>query len=158
MTAEDADMENGVVITGMGTVNPLGLDVITTWEALKSGTSGVGQITLFDASDLLVKIASEVKDFDPALYMDPRKARRRDRFQQFSSAAASQALEESGLEIHAGNADQVGVVIASAVGGLGTLEAGMTVMADDGPRRISPFLIPMFMSNGASGIVAMESL
>ncbi|MEE9512568.1 MAG: beta-ketoacyl synthase N-terminal-like domain-containing protein, partial [Anaerolineales bacterium] len=86
-------MERRVVITGMGTINPLGNDVIETWEALKSGASGVGRITLFDSSDLLVKIACEVKEFDPALYMDPRKARRRDRFEQFASAVASQAMQ-----------------------------------------------------------------
>ena len=149
-------MERRVVITGMGTVNPLGFDVMETWEALKSGTSGVGRITLFDASDLLVKIACEVKEFDPALYMDPRKIRRRDRFGQFASAAASQAMRDSGLEIQPGSAGRVGVVISSAVGGLDTLETGMQVMADDGPRRISPFMIPMFMSNGASGIVAID--
>ena len=79
-------MERRVVITGMGTINPLGFDVMDTWEALKSGVSSVERITLFNSSDLLVMIACEVKEFDPALYMDPRKARRRDRFEQFASA------------------------------------------------------------------------
>ena len=149
-------MERRVVITGMGTINPLGFDVMETWEALKIGASGVGRITLFDASDLLVKIACEVKDFDPMLYMDPRKARRRDRFEQFASAAASQAMRDSGLEIGPEGAGRVGVVISSAVGGLNTLQTGMQVMVGDGPRRISPFAIPMFMSNGASGSVAID--
>ena len=149
-------MERRVVITGMGTINPLGFDVMETWEALKSGTSGVGRITLFDSSDLLVKIACEVKEFDPVVYMDPRKARRRDRFEQFASAAASQAMQNSGLEIHPEGTGRVGVVISSAVGGMNTLQTGMDVMADDGPRRISPFAIPMFMSNGASGVVAID--
>ncbi len=149
-------MERRVVITGMGTINPLGFDVMETWEALKSGTSGVGRITLFDSSDLLVNIACEVKEFDPALYMDPRKTRRRDRFEQFASAAASQAMQNSGLEIQPEGADRVGVIISSAVGGLNTLQTGMQAMVDDSPRRISPFTIPMFMANGASGVVAIE--
>ena len=149
-------MERRVVITGMGTLNPLGFNVMETWEALKSGVSSVERITLFDSSDLLVKIACEVKEFDPALYMDPRKARRRDRFEQFASAAASQAMQNSGLEIQLEGADRVGVVISSAVGGLDSLQTAMQVMADDGPRRISPFSIPMYMSNGASGVVAID--
>ncbi|MGB2895678.1 MAG: beta-ketoacyl-ACP synthase II [Anaerolineales bacterium] len=149
-------MERRVVITGMGTINPLGIDVMETWEALKSGTSGVGRITLFDPSDLLVKIACEVKQFDPARYMDPREARRRDRFEQFASAAAAQAMRDSGLEIQPESAGRVGVIISSAVGGMDTLQTGIQVMANDGPRRISPFTIPMFMSNGASGIVAID--
>jgi 3-oxoacyl-(acyl-carrier-protein) synthase len=137
-------------------INPLGFNVMETWEALKSGVSSIGRITLFDSSDLLVKIACEVKEFDPALYMDPRQVRRRDRFEQFASAAASQAMRDSGLEIQPEGADRVGVVISSAVGGLGALQTGTQVMADDGPRRISPFTIPMFMSNGASGGVAID--
>jgi len=150
-------MERRVVITGMGTINPLGFDVMETWEALKSGTSGVGRITLFDSSDLLVKIACEVKEFDPVVYMDPREARRRDRFEQFASAAALQAMQNSGLEIQPDGAGRVGVVISSAVGGLDSLQTAMQVMADDGPRRISPFAIPMYMSNGASGAVAIDT-
>ncbi|TET80542.1 MAG: beta-ketoacyl-[acyl-carrier-protein] synthase II, partial [Anaerolineales bacterium] len=150
-------MERRIVITGMGTINPLGFNVMETWEALKSGASGVGRITLFDSNDLLVKIACEVKEFDPALYMDSRKVRRRDRFQQFASAAASQAMRDSGLEIQPEGAGRVGVIISSGVGGLDSLQTGMRVMADESPRRISPFLIPMFMSNGASGVVAIDT-
>ncbi len=149
-------MERRIVITGMGTINPLGFNVMETWEALKSGVSSVERITLFDSSDLLVKIACEVKEFDPGQYMDQRKVRRRDRFQQFASAAASQAMTDSELEIQPERADRVGVVISSAVGGLNTVQTGMQVMADDGPRRISPFAIPMYMSNGASGVVAID--
>jgi beta-ketoacyl-acyl-carrier-protein synthase II len=140
----------------MGTINPLGFNVTETWEALKSGVSSVERITLFDANDLLVKIACEVKEFDPAQFMDPRKVRRRDRFQQLASAAASQAMTDSELEIQPERANRVGVVISSAVGGLNTVQTGIQVMADDGPRRISPFAIPMFMSNGASGVVAID--
>ncbi len=149
-------MERRIVITGMGTINPLGFNVMETWEALKSGVSSVERITLFDSSDLLVKIACEVKEFDPGQYMDQRKVRRRDRFQQFASAAASQAMTDSELEIQPERADRVGVVISSAVGGLNTVQTGMQVIADDGPRRISPFAIPMYMSNGASGVVAID--
>ncbi len=149
-------MERRVVITGMGTINPLGFNVMETWEALKSGVSSVERITSFDSSDLLVKIACEVKEFDPASYMDPRKARRRDRFEQFASAAASEAMQNSGWEIQPEGAGRVGVVISSAVGGLDSLQTAMQVMAVDGPRRISPFAIPMYMSNGASGGVAID--
>jgi len=150
-------MERRIVITGMGTINPLGFNVMETWEALKSGVSSVERITLFDSSDLLVKIACEVKEFDPAQFMDPRKARRRDRFQQFASCAASQAMRDSGLEIQPEGADRVGVLISSAVGGLATVQTGIQVMADESPRRISPFMIPMYMSNGASGVVAIDN-
>ena len=150
-------MERRIVITGMGTINPLGFNVMETWEALKSGVSSVERITLFDSSDLLVKIACEVKEFDPAQFMDPRKARRRDRFQQFASYAASQAMRDSGLDIQPEGADRVGVLISSAVGGLATVQTGIQVMADESPRRISPFMIPMYMSNGASGVVAIDN-
>jgi 3-oxoacyl-[acyl-carrier-protein] synthase II len=144
-----------VVITGMGTVNTLGLDPEESWRNLLHGVSGVAPITQFDASDLLVRIACEVHGFDPSQYMEPREVRRRDRFEQMGLAAAKQALRQSGLDVRAAP-DRVGVVISSTIGGLATLQSGMDALRDQGPRRLSPFLIPMFMPNGAAGLVAIE--
>jgi 3-oxoacyl-[acyl-carrier-protein] synthase II len=149
-------MKKRVVITGMGTINPLGHDVNSTWEALLSGISGVEPITLFDASDMLVQIACEVKGFNPADHMDPREARRRDRFEQMATVTARQAMEQAGLTIPADQAGRVGVVISSAVGGLTTMEENIITVEADGPRRVSPFTIPMFMSNGAAGLVSID--
>jgi len=150
-------MARRVVITGMGTVNPLGKTVFETWENLVSGVSGVGPITLFDASGWSVQIACEVKNFNPASYMDPREARRRDRCEQLATAAAKEALEHSGLAITEANAERVAVVVSSAIGGISSLEAGVHTLTDQGARRLSPFLIPMLMPNGASGLVAIDT-
>lgn len=149
-----------VVITGMGTVNPLGLNVQETWQNAIHGVSGVGPITLFDTknwqSEWLVRIACEVKNFDPARFMDAKEARRRDRFEQFGAAAAKEALENSGLEITEANAARIGVVISSAIGGMKSLQEAIFTLKDEGARKVSPFLIPMLMPNGAAGIVAIE--
>lgn len=149
-----------VVITGMGTVNPIGLSVDEAWQNAINGVSGVGPITLFDTasgqSEWLVRIACEVKNFDPARYMDVKEARRRDRFEQFGSAAAKQALAQSGLQVTEANAARIGVVISSAIGGMKSIQEAIITMKEDGARKISPFLIPMLMPNGASGIVAIE--
>jgi len=145
-----------VVVTGMGTVNPIGKSVVETWDNAVNGVSGVGPITLFDSSDLLVHIACEVKGFEPTRYMEARDARRQDRFEQFGLAAAKEAMEQARLPIHPDNAARVAVIISSAVGGLDTLENGVTEMNAQGPRRVSPFIIPMYMSNGAAGLVAIH--
>lgn len=145
-----------VVVTGMGTLNPIGNSVAESWENVVNGVSGVGPITLFDASDLLVRIAAEVKNFDPVQHMEAREARRQDRFEQLAAAASQEAVEQSGLQIEPANAARVAVIISSATGGLSTLENGITEMNAEGPRRVSPFLIPMYMSNGAAGLVAIH--
>lgn len=149
-----------VVITGMGTVNPLGLSVQETWQNVINSVSGVGPITLFDTknwqSEWLVQIACEVKNFDPAQFMDAKEVRRRDRFEQFGSVAAREALASSGLEITESNAAHVGVVISSAIGGMKSLQDAIFTLKDEGARKVSPFLIPMLMPNGAAGIVAIE--
>jgi beta-ketoacyl-acyl-carrier-protein synthase II len=149
-----------VVITGMGTVNPLGLNVQQTWQNVIGSVSGVGPITLFDTknwqSEWLVQIACEVKNFDPAQFMDAKEARRRDRFEQFGLAAAKEALANSGLEITEANAARIGVVISSAIGGMKSLQDAIFTLKDEGARKVSPFLIPMLMPNGAAGIVAIE--
>jgi len=116
----------------------------------------VGPITLFDPAVLQVKIAAEVKGFSPEGYMDAKEARRRDRFEQLAVASANQALSDSGLEITESNAGRIGVVIASAIGGLKSLQDSVLTNYKDGPRKVSPFFIPMLMSNGASGMVAID--
>ncbi len=149
-------MQERVVVTGMGTVNPLGLNVSESWKNVTNGISGVRPITLFDPADLQVKIACEVKNFVPEDFMEAREARRRDRFEQFSTAAAKEALENSGLEITEANADRVGAIISSAIGGLKSLQDAIITNHTEGPRRVSPFLIPMLMANGASGLAAID--
>ena len=145
-----------IVITGMGTVNPLGLTVAETWKNVTNGVSGVGPITLFDSSPLLVHIAAEVKGFDPANYMDAKEARRRDRFEQLTSAATKEAIQSSGLEVTEANAGRIGVMISSAIGGLTTLQDAVLIANGDNPRRVNPFTIPMLMSNGGAGLVAID--
>lgn len=145
-----------VVITGMGTVNPLGLSVEESWNNVIHGVSGVGPITLFDPSALNVHFAAEVKNFEPEKYMDPKEARRRDRFEQLGVAAAKDALASSGLEINESNAGRIGVLVSSAIGGLKSLQDAVLTNHIEGPRRVSPFLIPMLMPNGAAGMIAID--
>jgi 3-oxoacyl-[acyl-carrier-protein] synthase II len=145
-----------VVITGMGTVNPLGLTVEESWRNAVNGVSGVGPITLFDSSALNVHFAAEVKGFDPSRYMDAKEARRRDRFEQLGAAAANDALVNSGLEITEKNAGRVGVLVSSAIGGITSLQDAVITNHTEGPRRVSPFLIPMLMPNGAAGMIAID--
>lgn len=149
-------MQDRIVITGMGTVNPLGLSVKETWGNLIAGVSGVGPITLFDSSPLQVHIAAEVKNFKPEDFMDAKESRRRDRFEQFAIAAAKQALLQAGLEITEKSAGRIGVIISSAIGGLQSLQDATLTNFTEGPRRVSPFLIPMLMSNGGAGMAAIE--
>ena len=145
-----------VVITGMGTVNPLGLTVEESWKNAINGVSGVGPITLFDPAPLNVHFAAEVKNFDPGKYMDPKEARRRDRFEQFGAAAASDALIHSGLEVTEENSGRIGVLVSSAIGGIKSLQDAVITNYTEGPRRVSPFLIPMLMPNGAAGMIAID--
>ena len=145
-----------VVITGMGTVNPLGLTVEESWKNAINGVSGVGPITLFDSSLLNVNFAAEVKNFDPAQYMDAKEARRRDRFEQLGAAAAKDAIESSGLEITEANSGRIGVLVSSAIGGIKSLSDAVITNFTEGPRRVSPFLIPMLMPNGAAGMIAID--
>jgi 3-oxoacyl-[acyl-carrier-protein] synthase II len=151
-------MQDRIVITGMGTVNPLGLNVKDTWSNLIAGVSGVGPITLFDshAAAMQVHIAAEVKNFRPENFMDAKEARRRDRFEQFTIAAAREALTQSGLQITESNAGRIGVIISSAIGGLHSLQEAILTNYNEGPRRVSPFLIPMLMANGGAGMTAIE--
>lgn len=149
-------MTKRVVVTGMGTVNPLGLNVEDTWKRTLNGESAVGPITLFDASDLLVQIACEVKGFDPVNYMDKRQARRVDRFQQFAVAAMQEAEVHAQLDFENIDGRRVAAIISSAIGGLNAIQTAVITMIEDGPRRISPFTIPQMMANGAGGLIAIE--
>ena len=145
-----------IVITGMGTVNPVGLNVTDTWQNITNGVSGVAPITRFDASQWRTQIACEVKDFHPQNYMSAKDARRRDRFEHFATAAAQEAIQSSGLEITPENAGRIGVLVSSALGGLKSLQDSILRLEREGPKRISPFLIPMLMPNGAAGLIGID--
>ena len=147
---------NRVVITGLGVISPLGNDIDTFWKHLIQGKSGVGHITQFDTTDFAVKIAAEVKDFNPLDFINKKDARRMDRFVQFAVAASKMALEHAGLDMDKVNKERVGTYIGSGIGGLATLEEQHKVLLKRGPRRISPFFVPMMIANMASGIVSIQ--
>ncbi|MFD0671779.1 beta-ketoacyl-ACP synthase II [Cohnella sp. GCM10027633] len=149
-------MKHRVVVTGMGVVTSLGSDLPTLWNNLLAGKSGISQIEAFDTSEYTTKIAAEIKDFDPAAYIDKKELRKMDRFVQFGVAASKMAVEDAGLRIGE-NADpeKVGVVVGSGIGGLGTWEDQHTILMNKGPRRVSPFFIPMMIANMASGQISM---
>ena len=144
-----------VVVTGMGAVTPIGNDVGTYWEGLSSGRNGVAPITLFDASRHACRFAAEVKGFDPAGWLEPKEAKRWDRFCQFGVVAAKQAVADAGLTIDDGNRHRIGVSIGSGVGGLLMMETQAHVLADRGPDRVSPFCVPMMIPNMATGLAAI---
>jgi beta-ketoacyl-acyl-carrier-protein synthase II len=149
-------MSRRVVITGMGMITPLGHTVESTWEAIVAGRSGIARITRFDTGDSPVKIAAEIKDWDPTRYMNPKEARRRDRYQQLIFAAGMQAFEHSGLTITDENRARTGVIIGSAIGGVSSYyEELWTLFETRDLRRISPFAIPMMMVNGGGDYVAI---
>ncbi|HEV2107756.1 MAG TPA: beta-ketoacyl-ACP synthase II [Thermomicrobiales bacterium] len=145
-----------VVVTGVGAVTPLGIGAETYWEGLTAGRSGIRCIEHFDASDLEVKIAGEVPDFVPKDHMDPKAARRMDRFAQFGVAAAREALENASLEITDENRENVGVVLNTGGGGVPSIESEVRNMTEKGPGRVGPFLIPIFAPNMASCQVSIQ--
>jgi 3-oxoacyl-[acyl-carrier-protein] synthase II len=144
-----------VVVTGIGIISPLGLDISQTWQGLVEGRSGVDRITQFDSTPLETHIAAEVKDFDPTAYMDRKEARRMDRYAQFAVAASLQAAEQAGLKVDASNADDIGVIIGSGAGGISSMLNQHEVLLERGPGRISPFLAPMMISDMGPGQVAI---
>lgn len=146
-----------VVVTGLGCVTPVGLDVPATWEGLTSGRSGAGPITHFDASACKVRFACEVKGFDPTAYMDRKEVKRSDRYSQFAIAASVQAMRDAGLEDGTGFvAEDCGVIIGAGIGGIRTFEDQVETCLTSGPGRISPFFIPMYIPDIASGLVSMR--
>ena len=146
-----------VVITGLGAITPIGKNLEDYWEGLLQGRNGVGQITLFDASKHACQIAAEVKDFDPHQYLDKKDAKRMDRFAQFGVCASKQALADADFVIDELNADRVGVLIGTGVGGLKTMEEQNENLITKGPRKVSPFTIPMMISNMAAGLTAIHT-
>ncbi len=149
-------MRKRVVVTGLGCISPLGNDAETTWKNALAGKSGVGKITLFDTTGHRVQIGAEVKGFDPESVMDRKDARHMDRFTQFAFVATLQALQQSGLKVTDENRDKIGAVIGSGIGGLGTIEEQVELMAEKGPSRVSPFLIPMMLPDTAGGMMAIH--
>jgi 3-oxoacyl-[acyl-carrier-protein] synthase II len=150
-------MKRRVVVTGMGAITPVGNDVATTWRALLDGKSGAAPITHFDAANFPVKFAAEVKDFDPLAYMERKEAKRADQFTQYAVGAANQAMTDAGLAIQNGiDPDRIGVIVGSGIGGLRSFEEQHDVYRQRGPGKISPFFIPMFISDIAAGIVSMQ--
>ncbi|HUG27526.1 MAG TPA: beta-ketoacyl-ACP synthase II [Gemmatimonadales bacterium] len=145
-----------VVVTGVGMVTPVGLTTEETWSALLAGTSGAGPITKFDASRQQVRFACEVTGFDPQQYIDRKEARRYDLFAQYAIAAAHQAVTQAGLASAVPNADRIGVVIGSGIGGMQTFEDNCRVFIEKGPDRVSPFFVPMFIPNMAAGLVSIR--
>jgi 3-oxoacyl-[acyl-carrier-protein] synthase II len=145
-----------VVITGLGLVSPLGIGVEASWRMALEGKSGIGPITQFDASSLPARIAGEVKDFDPALYVEAKEIKKMDRFIHFAMASATMAMQDSKLTINDDNAERVGVIIGSGIGGLQSIEHYHRVLIEKGHRRISPFFIPMLIINLASGNVSIR--
>jgi len=144
-----------VVITGLGAVTPIGNDISQYWEGLSSGRNGVAGITLFDASRHACRFAAEVKGFDPSGWLEPKEAKRWDRFCQFGVVAAKQAVAHAGLSIDAANQHRVGVAIGSGVGGLLMMETQAQVLHERGPDRVSPFCVPMMIPNMATGLAAI---
>jgi 3-oxoacyl-[acyl-carrier-protein] synthase II len=144
-----------VVVTGLGAVTPIGNDVAQYWEGLRSGRNGVAAITLFDASRHACRFAAEVKNFEPAGWLEPKEAKRWDRFCQFGVVAAKQAVQDAGLTIDESNRNRVGVSIGSGVGGLLMMETQAQVLNDRGPDRVTPFCVPMMIPNMATGLTAI---
>lgn len=149
-------MRRRVVVTGLGCISPVGNNVKDTWDALLAGKSGAAPITAFDASAHKTKFAAEVKGFDGVAVFGQREARKMDRFTQFSTFAALEALEQSGLKINESNRDRVGILIGTGIGGILTLLEQVEVMRERGPDRVSPFLIPMMISDSAAGMLAIR--
>ncbi|ACL66267.1 3-oxoacyl-(acyl-carrier-protein) synthase 2 [Anaeromyxobacter dehalogenans 2CP-1] len=145
-----------VVVTGLGLVSPVGIGVEESWSALVAGKSGIGPITLFDASTYPTRIAGEVKAFDPTRFMDRKEARRNDRFIQFALAAADMAMKDSGLDMSKEDPVRVGAIVGAGIGGLGTIEDEHKTLLEKGVRKIGPFFIPSLIINLAPGQISMK--
>ena len=144
-----------VVVTGLGAVTPLGIGVDETWSGLIAGRSGVGPLTFFDCTDFATKISAEVKGFEPADYIEAKEIKKMDRFIHFAVAAAKMAVDQSGLVINEANAPRVGVMVGSGMGGLIAIEKYHETYLERGPRKITPFFIPMLIINLASGQISI---
>ena len=145
-----------VAVTGLGAICPVGIGVPVVWEGLIAGRSGIKPITTFDVSAYTTRFAGTVDGFDPGDWLDPKEARRMSRFQQFAVAAADEAVADSGLVIDESNADRVGVIVGSGIGGLSTMEEQTAVLLERGPSRVSPFLVPMMIVDLAAGHISIR--
>ena len=144
-------MKKRVVVTGLGAITPIGIGKDEFWQSLLNGKSGIGKITHFDASEYTTQIAGEVKDFDPAKYIDKKEAKRMDPFTQFAVAASKMAFEDSGINLETEDRTRIGTMIGTGIGGMDTLNEQYKNLFDKGPNRISPFFIPMMIGNMAAG-------
>lgn len=144
-----------VVVTGVGMITPLGNDVDTTWKGILEGKSGIGPLTRLNADEFPVKVAAEVKDFNPELFMDKTDARKMDRFTQYAVASALMAVKDANLTINEENAPRVGVWIGSGIGGMETFEQQFEIFQNRGYRRVSPFFVPMMIPDMAAGQVSI---
>jgi len=145
-----------VVVTGLGIVSPLGIGVENNWDAVTRGKSGIGPITRFDTTDFPSKIAGEVKDFKPEEYIEKKEIKKMDTFLHYSLAAGKMAVQDSGLVISDENAERVGVLVGSGLGGLETIEKYHSILLEKGPKKISPFFVPMLIVNLAPGHISMH--
>jgi len=155
--ASEARLNQRVVVTGLGAITPIGNTLAEYWQGLLAGQSGIGPVTQFDASRHTTRIAGEVKGYDPHDYMDRKDAKRADRFAQFAISASKQAIADAQLTITDLNADQVGVIIGTGIGGLKVLETQQEINLTKGPDRCSPFMIPMMITNMAAGLTAIQT-
>jgi 3-oxoacyl-[acyl-carrier-protein] synthase II len=144
-----------VVVTGMGAISPLGLDIPALWDGIRTARSGTGPITICDVSNLETRFGGEVKNFDPINYMDRKEARRNDRFIHFAIAAANEAIKMAGITATPDNAEDIGVVVGSGIGGIATIAENVLTMHEKGPGRVSPFMVPAMITNMAAGQISM---
>jgi beta-ketoacyl-acyl-carrier-protein synthase II len=145
-----------ILVTGMGAICSVGKNLDQIWENLLNGVSGIGPITNFEPEGLTIQVACEVKDFEPTEFIPVKEVRRRDRYQHFAAIAVNEALAQSGLTITEENASRIGIIISTGIGGVGSFEHGIRTVAELGPRKVNPFVIPMLMANGASGLVSID--
>jgi len=149
-------MKRRVVITGLGVVHALGKDINTFWDAIKEGKNGISTVTKFDTTEFSTKVAAQIVDFDPSAYIDKKEAKRMDLFCQYAIVAAQQAIDMAGLEASKLDPFRAGVIIGSGIGGIETLEENCRIMLEKGPKRVSPFFVPMMIANMASAQVAIR--
>ncbi len=149
-------MSRRVVVTGLGAITPIGNDVDSFWNGLKEKEVGIGPITYFDTADYKVKLAAQVKDFNPKDYMDPKAARRMELFSQYGVAAAKQALEDSGIDMSKEDPYRVGVAVGSGIGSLQAFERDHIKLMEKGPSRVNPLLVPLMISNMAAGNIGIQ--
>ena len=145
-----------VVVTGIGCLTALGPDTVTFWDSLIKGRSGISRVTRFDPTDFPSKVGAEIRDFDPGKFMDPKEAKRNDRYTQYAVAASRMAVEDAKLDVNKIDSERFGVIIGSGIGGMETIEHQARVLIERGPSRVSPFTIPSLIANIASGVVAIE--